>query len=99
MLQLKALCFVEYRIGIGGLAKNAVDDVAKMLGQKVSTVRGWKRSLCMELGSVNVSRALFVAKKLGIQNHSRGLDENAQYGDALLRTLAEQYNTARKFRS
>jgi hypothetical protein len=72
-LQLRALCFIEYKQVLGTLKKYHLQaNVEEAFGVSVSTVRGWERQLPTQLDPFHVENALSRAKRCGEADRANG---------------------------
>jgi hypothetical protein len=71
-LQLRALCFIEYKQVLGNPKNQLQADVEKAFGVSVPTVRGWERQLPTQLDPFHVANALSRAKRCGEADRANG---------------------------
>src|SRR5262249_1279168 len=107
-LQLRALAFVEYRVGRGKKKYIAQDEVASALGVDRDTILSWGPRLRAEFGSLEVARTLAFAKNSGSneereqrQRHISGATDTLssweyRYGSQALGKLGKDYRAAQK---
>jgi hypothetical protein len=104
-LQLKAICFVEYRMRRFGVKKfKAQEEVADAFGLSTDGLRSWEKRLREKLGFLEVARAISTARNMAAnaREAAKGsLDHVFPYGapysdEALKQTAADYKSLARE---
>jgi hypothetical protein len=98
-LQLFALCFIEYKRGLGGRKYKLLAEVEEAFGVSPDTVRGWGRWLPKQLDPFYVARALSRAKRcaeVDRDNASPNFDQT--FGKAALSKWGAEYKDVPRFR-
>ncbi|HEY5081633.1 MAG TPA: hypothetical protein VII91_06890 [Bauldia sp.] len=106
-LQLAALGFISYRVGLGQRVGDATEDVARNYSVSPDAVRSWRRRVANDLGEAKVTRAKDSARQTGrrrraLPNAMAGGSEissskmetwEKKYGDVALQEAGRRFQT------
>jgi hypothetical protein len=97
-LQLFALCFIEYKRGLGGLKYKLQSEVEEAFGVSFDTVRGWGLWLPKQLDPFYVARALSRAKRCGeLDRDNKSPNFDKAFGKAALSAWGAEYKDIQGF--
>jgi hypothetical protein len=99
ILQLYALCFIEYKEVLGGKKYEFQSEVEEAFGVSRSTVRGWERLLPEQLDPFYVANALSRARRCGeADRDSSTVRFDRFWGKAALSTWGAEYKAVQRLR-
>ena len=98
ILQLYALCFIEYKEVLGAKKYELQSEVEQAFGVSRSTVRGWERLLPKQLDPFYVANALSRARRCGeADRDSSSVSFDRFWGKAALSAWGTEYKAVQGF--
>jgi DNA-binding transcriptional regulator YiaG len=85
-LELRAIGLIEYRYTRGGQKLKVLEQVARMLGVAVETVRSWELRLRKEFGNLAVSRTISFAHNAALNEKKAAYRSSSHSNDDVLQT-------------
>jgi hypothetical protein len=99
ILQLYALCFIEYKEVLGGKKYELQSEVEEAFGVSHSTVRGWERLLPEQLDPFYVANALSRARRCGEADRDNSSESFDRFwGKAALSKWGAEYKAVQRLR-